>query len=282
MSTEWIEKAQEFYEKHAGGVGSRGRILNNSDLALLQTSQFVCAYRPRGILSGFLMIHPDIPFAVYLYPPSSKLKAQRIRLRMNPCIHEKGMILSAYICNTPYKQNKKLVIEDLIYANGTNVWNSQGFIQRWKLLKTYMEHLCDDPYFQDFTISFTSYMSIKTASLAEPSNDSILEFVPCEPRGGLKRLIWVPTRSTAADAVTATENIYHAKRDISLNPDVYILYDTAGTKLGNALLRTLVVSKALREAFVSTPEYVPVYTQFNKQFDKWEIMGVAEKYRHTK
>jgi hypothetical protein len=69
-------------------------MFNPSDITQLQTSQFVCSYRPRGILSGFLVIHPELQYAVYLPPATSKLQPQRIHVRVNPRILEHGLIAS--------------------------------------------------------------------------------------------------------------------------------------------------------------------------------------------
>jgi hypothetical protein len=276
----WTETVEEFVGKH--GFGARGkhislsRILNPSDLAQLQTSQFVSSYRPRGILSGFLVIHPQLQYAVYLPPAASKLQPQRFHVRVDPRHMEHGVIASAYL------YNKQLVIEDLVAIDGVTMWLSRGFGDRWVRLKQFIEkELRHDVFLQGGTvITSTSYMSL--GSLAEPPDDKVVEFIPCLG-GGQKRVIWIPDRAAAGKTEPAIGisssgggKILIAKRDASMGPDVYSLYD-GETKLGAALVRTLVASRALRLAFAagSSVDNVRVSVQFVKQFDKWEVLEVV-------
>lgn len=274
----WTETAEEFVGKH--GFGARGkhislsRILNPSDLAQLQTSQFVCAYRPRGILSGFLVIHPQLQYAVYLPPAASKLQPQRFHVRIDARHMEHGVIASAYL------YNKQIVIEDLVAIDGEVVWFSRGFGERWRRLKQFLEsELRQDVFLQGGTgIACTSYMSL--GSVAEPPDDKVVEFVPCGGVGGQKRIIWIPDRAgvkteTGKVGSSSSGKVLIAKRDAGMGPDVYSLYD-GDTKLGTALVRTLAASRALRLAFaVAGVDSVRVSAQFVKQFDKWEVLDVA-------
>jgi hypothetical protein len=277
----WIEKAEEFCSNH--GFGSRGkythlgRMFNSSDLTQLQTSQYVCAYRPRGILSGFLVIHPELQYAVFLPSASSKLQPQRIHLRIDPHLVEHGVILSAYL------YNKQYVIEDLIYIDGAVVWQTRDFNERWKRMKQLLEHeLCNDIHFQGgINITCATYMSL--AALVEPTDDKIVEFIPFTC--GQKRLVWIPERDTirmshASETSSSKTSIrslpvHVVKRDASMGPDVYTLYE-GDKKLGIALVRTLAASRAVRLGLANGAESLRVYTQFNKQFDKWEIIDVPE------
>jgi hypothetical protein len=273
----WVEKAEEFIGKH--GFGSRGkhisisRVLNPTDLSQLPLQQHVCAYRPRGILSGFLVIHPELQYVVYLPPAASKLQPQRFYTRINPRILEHGLIASAYL------YNKQFVIEDLLAIDGNILW-SRSFSERWKLLKQFLENeLRHDPFLQGgYTLTSTSYMPL--GSLVEPSDDKVVEFV-ASASGGQKRMIWIPVRGGASTQATppaannSVKNAHVAKREAGMGPDVYTVYD-GETKLGIALVRTLLASRGLRLAFAaSDAETIRVNTQFNKQFDKWEILDVA-------
>ena len=275
----WTETAEEFVGKH--GFGARGkhislsRILNPSDLAQLQTSQFVCAYRPRGILSGFLVIHPQLQYAVYLPPAASKLQPQRFHMRVDARHMEHGVIASAYL------YNKQLVVEDLVAIDGTTVWFSRGFSDRWTRLKQFFEsEVRQDVLLQGgITITCTPYMSL--GAVAEPPDDKVVEFVPCGGGGGQKRVIWIPDRAhTKAEpaigggAGGGGGKVITAKREAGMGPDVYSLYD-GETKLGAALVRTLAASRALRLAFAGGADSLRVSAQFVKQFDKWEVLDVV-------
>lgn len=268
----WTETAEEFVGKH--GFGARGkhislsRILNPSDLTQLQTSQFVCSYRPRGILSGFLVIHPQLQYAVYLPPAASKLQPQRFHIRVDPRHMEHGVIASAYL------YNKQLIVEDLVAIDGVTMWLSRGFNERWIRLKQFIENeLRHDVFLQGGTvITCTSYMSL--GALGEPPDDKVVEFIPCIG-GGQKRVIWIPDRAAAGKTESAIGGkVLIAKRDASMGPDVYSLYD-GETKLGVALVRTLAASRALRLAFAAGADNVRVSVQFVKQFDKWEVLEVV-------
>ncbi len=275
----WTEQAEEFIGNYGFGARGKhtslGRILNPSDLPQLQSSQIVCAYRPRGILSGFLVIHPQHGYAVYLPPAASKLQPQRFHVRIDPRHVEHGVILSAYL------YNKQLIIEDLVAIDGACVWFNKGFGERWVRLKQFLEKEMRQDVHLHGGMSMTCAAYMPLNGLVEPPEDKIVEFVSC-CGGGQKRLIWIPARgsggSGAVAAVSSGAKVHTAKRETGMGPDVYALYE-GETKLGIALVRTLSASRALRLAFASgasgAAESVRVSTQFNKQFDKWEVLDVA-------
>lgn len=53
-------------------------------------------------------------------------------------------------------------------------------------------------------------------------------------------------------------------------PDTYRLWDTKGVDLGYAAIRSIDLSKLLREAFRSTEE-IPVNIQWVESFQKYEV-----------
>jgi hypothetical protein len=185
-----------------------------------------------------------------------------------------------------YLYNKQLVVEDLIAIGGRTVWQNLPFIERWKRLKHFLEHeFRNDSVLQDgLMLSSTAYFPL--AELVEPPPDKVVEFVACNETGPVhKRLLWIPPRDTPASGAPAgaagamTGGSTHvAKRESAMGPDVYSLYGDGDKKLGIALVRTLVASKALRLAFseVSGDATVRVVTAWNKQFDKWEILDVRK------
>ena len=58
-----------------------------------------------------------------------------------------------------------------------------------------------------------------------------------------------------------------------MGPDVYAVY-RGEERLGLALVRTLAVSKALRLAAGREGSAAPVSAEFNKTFEKYEILGL--------
>jgi hypothetical protein len=284
----WTEMAEEFVAVH--GLGARGkhaalsRMFNpTTDMPTLHSSKLVCAYRPRGILSGFLVIHPQLQHAVYLPPPSAVAgkpqSPMRFWMRLAPSVLEHGMVASAYL------YNKQVVVEDLVYMDGVSVWHTRPFPDRWARLRRWLEQeVRQDVRLQGgISLSCTSYMS--PGALVEPPEDKVVEFVPCDAVGGgrQRRILWIPERGAGTGAgagagavVTAGDATHMVKREAVMGPDVYSVHD-GDKKLGIALVRTLTVSRALRLAFAaagSDCETLRVQTKYNKQFDKWEIMGV--------
>jgi hypothetical protein len=130
-----------------------------------------------------------------------------------------------------------------------------------------------------------------TIPSAVESIESVIEWVPFSPNQ--KRLIFVPERVVSPKAATVppkaatvppkavpvvaskrppvSEPVL-ARRDPA-GPDVYQLW-RGKSHLGQALVRTLAVSKALRTA-VPSDLGIPVSVELNKAFAKWEITGLV-------
>lgn len=190
-------------------------------------------------------------------------------------IENGGLIALAYL------YNKQLVVEDLISIGARSVWQYESFVERWKRLKQFLERdFRNDLVLQDgLALSTSVYFPL--TELVEPVPDKVVEFIACHETGPAhKRLLWIPPRDTpvaSGPTITGGGTIHIAKRESTMGPDVYSLYD-GDKKLGIALVRTLVASKALRLAFseaATGDSTVRVTTSWNKQFDKWEILGTA-------
>ena len=132
----------------------------------------------------------------------------------------------------------------------------------------------------------------RTAKTGPPSSSA-----PSVPTGHSKVLLLrKPPTSTASTASTASTPIatpvssntsvpipikpvmvspdaagFVAKRETLLGPDVFSVW-RGGEKVGLALVRTLAISKALR---LAKEDSIKVNATWNKQFDKWEIQGLA-------
>jgi len=256
------------------------------------------AVRPRGVVSGFLVIQEFcstyVPF---------KGRPEQVRLRVSDEMR-KGTVFMAY------KQQQTLVLEDVIVWKGVLVWTSKTFPERWFLLnKFFTNHVTLDAAFQRLKpVTFVPPTTI-------PAFDakSVLEWIPHAP--GQRRLLFVPngdaepvqtepaalqsvvaerlrvvlsppipvaanTVSTTVTTVTtvtrpqaaATQSVgttILAKRDPS-GPDVFQLW-RGSEALGMALIRTMAISKALR---LAKGEEIPVEAVLNNKFHKWEIINV--------
>jgi hypothetical protein len=282
------------------------RLLQDSDLSIIKSYQGSLSIRPRGVMSGFLVIQEFhtiyIPF---------KGRPEQIRLRLSDDVR-KGTIFMAQ------RTQQGMVLEDVLVWKGELVWTSKTFPDRWSMLRDFFTN-------QVALDSVLQRISVKPATLVATSSipafdaKSVLEWIPHAP--GQRRLLFVPNGEpeyvqvqvpaqvqaqahtqiqkpdvrTAIEEprnilviseeqqitevpeptlaittqITETKSSIVAKRDAS-GPDVFQLWRGAEA-LGMALIRTMAISKALR--LVKTEE-IPVEATFNGKFHKWEIINV--------
>lgn len=306
---EWVAAAEEFMG--AFGWGARGkhlgvsRMFGDGDKVSLSRNAAVVARRPRGLISGFLVILPTGGGAVYVPAIAAKLPPQRFRLRLSPRVSEAGgAIFSAYLSRSASREEpRRCVLEDVLVWEGCDVWGTQPFRVRWsRIMRDFLEnHFLADARLAGGTVfEAAKYQSVAATLLSgEPDERTVLEFVP--DTAGQKRLIWSAMMKTAApkpptlpstpapviknsDVVTTTAAVpkesvgsteFTIKKEAGMGPDVYAVFK--GTeRMGLALVRTLAVSRALRLATTGVGEKsIPVRAEFNKTFEKYEILGVA-------
>jgi hypothetical protein len=310
---EWVSVAEEYCGMF--GWGARGkyigisRMLGDGDKNQLTRGKVFASTRPRGILSGFLTIVPSLGYAVYLPPIAAKIGPQRIRMRISEKRMRSGAIFSAYTT-----RDKRLVIEDVLVWDNQSVWTNTPFEQRWnRLVKEFFtsEYINDVYIQQGLTVEPAKYVSL--AQLKEPDGFSVVEFVPDIPNH--KRLIWMAPKGDAsynnangpresvpraapsngnsantktvaqangnvADVLTTeafTDHTIAAKyvrRETAMGPDVYSVWNKyTKERIGISLVRTLAVSRKLRAV---KKEEIDAVLEWNRQFDKWEIVDVCE------
>lgn len=269
---QWVDIA----ETYAGdqGWGARGkqigisRMLNDSDITNLMNSQYVAALRPRGIISGFLVVVPGTSSFVYLPPVAAKMGPQQIQTRLSTTVKEKGALFSAYMTRDQ-EGARTLIIEDVLVWNDKPVWYYNSFPERWAHLNEFFDqHFIHDTRLQKCTIQPQTYMALQNVGNTEPTAKQVVEFTPIIK--GQKRYIWMPPRVEER----TTEEPLTVRKEVGSGPDVYIVYKGA-TRMGQALVRTLAISKALRTAVPSVDSSAAVQAVFNKQFEKWDIQEVA-------
>jgi hypothetical protein len=286
------------------------RLLQESDLSIIKSYQGSLAIRPRGVMSGFLVIQEFhtiyIPF---------KGRPEQIRLRLSDDVR-KGTIFMAQ------RTQQGMVLEDVLVWKGHMVWTSKTFPDRWSMLKDFFtNHVALDSVLQ--RISVKPATLVATSSIPAFDTRSVLEWIPHAP--GQRRLLFVPNgepelvqvqvqvpaqvpaqvqthtqiqKSDVRKAIEEPRNtlviseeqqitevpeptlaittqITETKSSIiakrdASGPDVFQLWRGAEA-LGMALIRTMAISKALR--LVKTEE-IPVEATFNGKFHKWEIINV--------
>ena len=271
---DWVATAEEFCGSY--GWGARGkyigvsRMFTDADKSALTRSKLVASHRPRGILSGFLAIVPALGYAVYLPPIAAKMGPLRIRMRVSEELKNEGAIFSAYVTRG---SERAMIIEDILVWKNKSVWFTTEFAERWNSIMNMfvVQEWKNDPVLQNIPIRLATYTSIQHI-VDEPDEATVIEFVPNAPNQ--KRLIWIPPKdspvaSSTANPTTAGSTLT-ARRESSMGPDVYSVW-RGEERLGIALVRTLAVSRALRSASESTP----IHATWNKQFEKWEILGTV-------
>ena len=281
---DWVAVAEEYVGKN--GWGARGKVLgisrmysdNGADKALVRKEKVVASIRPRGILSGFLAVVPNLGYAVYLPPIAAKMGPQRFRLRLSPALLTDGAIFSVY-----FNRVKQLVIEDVLTWQGAPVWHTKPFKERWKRIVADFinNHYKPMLELQGIEIVLAQYMSVNElqAQIQESDTNTVVEFVLNGANS--KRIIWIPPKveptpvtQTVKDS-TPGETVFKLKKE--MGPDVYSVW-RGEERLGLGLVRTLAISRALRLADL---ENITVAAIHNKQFDKWEIQSVLTEAKKT-
>ncbi len=245
--------AHTFLSQHGWGIQGKlgiSKLLQPTDVESLKTMKAVAAYRPRGVLSGFLAI---MPTQAVLVPPGKS--PQQVRMRLREEIWRDGAILSAYLDGTD------IVLEDVLVWRGKSMWDL-GFEERWKTMQDFVGAWKPDPVLQGCGIHVARYMALQ--DLQEPEERQVIEFVPLGPR--MKRMVWIPTEEMQGTT-------WIAKRERLVGPDIFSLWSTAGEKQPTlALVRTLAVSRALH---CHPVDEFKVQSIWNKRFGRWEIMSIC-------
>jgi len=271
---DWVAATEEYVGNN--GWGARGKTLgisrmyseNGADKALIRKEKVVASLRPRGILSGFLAVVPNLGYAVYLPPIAAKMGPQRLRLRLSPAVLKDGAIFSAY-----FNRHKQLVIEDVLTWQGSPVWHTKPFKERWEriIADFAANHFKSMLELQGTEIVLAQYTSVNQLQAQEPDANHVVEFVL--NGANTKRIIWIPPKvEPATQAVKETvsdTDVFKVKKE--MGPDVYSVW-RGEERLGLGLVRTLAISRALR--LVNLDE-IQVIAEHNKQFDKWEIKSVV-------
>ena len=277
MEQDWVAAAEEYVGNN--GWGARGKTLgisrmyseNGADKALIRKEKVVASLRPRGILSGFLAVVPNLGYAVYLPPIAAKMGPQRLRLRLSQAVLNDGAIFSAY-----FNKSKQLVIEDVLTWQGAAVWHTKPFKERWERIVADFaaNHFKPMLELQGTAIILAQYTSVNQVQAQEPDVNQVVEFVLNGPN--TKRIIWIPPKIEPAPTTqpakepTPGADVFKVKKE--MGPDVFSVW-RGEERLGLGLVRTLAISRALRLANL---DEIQVVAEHNKQFDKWEIKTVIE------
>lgn len=270
--------AESYIASYGWGASGKhmsiGRILADNDVAHLSRGRYFTATRPRGLLSGFLAIVPnDTGRGVFLPNPLARTAPMVLRLRLSDAVRAQGAVFSAYVT-----KDRQVYVEDVLVWNQTPVWSTRTFSDRWEMLRSFFaDHFTQDEALQGGAkVCPVVYGTLHDIQQTPPMPNTVVEFVPNAP--AQKRFIWLvpaaaPAQAPAAAPAAAVAPML-AKKDTGAGPDVYSVW-RGEERLGQALVRTLAVSRALRLAMSDASIAVPVRGEWNAQFGKIEILAVV-------
>ncbi len=264
-----IQAAQAYLTRFGWGAQGKSlgitRMFQEADVAALKSLKAVAALRPRGVLSGFLVIAPPspqtpTPICAFFPPVTGKQQPFVIRMRLAETLAKEGAIFSAY------SDNGDIVLEDVLAWRGKALFQTAGFEERWRRVGEMLEMWVADEALQGCGIRFMEYMSLaELMALQELGERQVVEFVPLA--AATKRMVWVPTEESAKTTV------WHARREALVGPDIFSLWSDKGEKQPHlGLVRTLATSKMLR---LHPVDEFRVNAAWNKMFERWEILGIA-------
>jgi len=270
-----------------------------------QTQKIFVAQRLGPVPSGFLILRSDSPV---IYWNTKTGSAHIVKICFDRRQLEK--IGSVVFSATYYGNERKMILEDVLYYNGSLTWNMNTFTERWGLMKNICKNILkpDISGIQGFELEVVKLQSlsswIETAAVEEKSA-FMWEFIIDKPR--TRRLLWreyavpVERRDLQKDVTsmsimprnqvtamlpqtpqtTATPSKLFAtiEKDTLLNlPDSYVLYAADHKPIGSAALKKLTISLALRAATsTAAPSTVTkVHVQYNDTFKKYEVLEVVD------
>lgn len=292
------------------------RMLGDGDKNQLTRGKVFASTRPRGILSGFLTIVPSLGYAVYLPPIAAKIGPQRIRMRISEKRMRSGAIFSAYTTrdrklviedvlvwdnqsvwtNTPFEQRWNRLVKEFFTSEYINdVYIQQGLtVEPAKYVSLTQLKEPDGFSVVEFVPDIPNH---KRLIWMAPKGDASYNNAngPREIVHRANNTHSVAQAKTATQAKTdgntngsdggvanvATEAFTdhtiaakYVRRETAMGPDVYSVWNKdTKERIGISLVRTLAVSRKLRAV---KKEEIDAVLEWNRQFDKWEIVDVCE------
>jgi hypothetical protein len=229
--------------------------------------------------SGLVVIWPAKKCCIYISGdvPTHKRPEPRIallRLRIDPQFLAADSGLTVFSA-TLSSARRRLTLDDTLMWKGRRILDTETFSKRWGRAVQWVEHYCllDPRLMGGIEIEMARW-----ESLDHLRSEQSWELQPDEV--GRKRFLWIANHSapstpqgappTSVAPVLDGPLVAHATRDTG--PEQWMLHAGDGTALGRALIRTLVVSTAMRSA----KGVVSVEVSWNSTFGKWEILGISD------
>lgn len=250
--------------------------------ALKRNTWFVMKRSAENIRPGLVVVWPAKKCCVYISgdAPTQKRPEPRtalLRIRIDPQFLAEGTGLTVFSA-TLSSSSRRIILDDTLLWKGRRVYENEIFSKRWKRAVQWVEHYCLlDPRLMGgleiVMARWESLNSLRPEHAWELQSDEV----------GRKRYLWIannsapcsPPKETAptSSVPVLEEGPLIAKATRDSGPEQWLLASGDGSALGKALIRTLVVSAAMRS--IKTPS-VLVEVTWNSIFGKWEILGVSD------
>jgi hypothetical protein len=257
--------------------------------------------------SGFLIIRPDSP-AIYWNTKTGSAHIVRLMFDRRQLERVGSIVFSA----TFYGNERKMVIEDILYYNGSLTWNTLGFLERWNIMKNVCRYILkpDTSEIQGFSTTIAKLESLATwCEKTDHSSIYMWEFVLDKPR--TRKLLWRPEGHVQTPQQQQQPHqpqlqqlhqqphqphqqphqphqqphqpqqqqlIAQIEKDTLLNlPDSYLLFAANHVQIGAPAVKKLAISLAIRSALASAP-HCNVRVEFNQIFKKYEVVELVDTH----
>jgi len=237
--------------------------------------------------SGFLIIRPDSP-AIYWNTKTGSAHIVRLMFDRRQLERVGSIVFSA----TFYGNEQKMVIEDILYHNGSLTWNTLGFLERWNIMKNVCCYILkpDTSEIQGFSTTIAKLESLATwCEKTDHSSIYMWEFVLDKPR--TRKLLWRPEGHVQTPQQPQQPQlqqpqqqphqqqlIAQIEKDTLLNlPDSYLLFAANHIQIGAPAVKKLAISLAIRSALASAP-HCNVRVEFNQIFKKYEVVELVDTH----
>lgn len=245
------------------------RMYNDSDLDSFSKYKYFAKYRPRGILSGLLVIKNNKTPIEFIQPNRPKLS---IRLRIHESFTEKGpAIFLAYLQKNKSDDFQTLMIEDLLLYENKNLFQTMSFDERWKIVNNFFTSTSPKLFTADSIISnnikvecsvYYSLFELPKPEELKEFNNPILEMVPNNKN--MKKIIILLEKEEHS-------KVFIAERILGKGPDLFYLKKEGTEEYLEkiAAIQKLTISKELRK--LTTAKVKCIY---NEKFEKYEIIEI--------
>ena len=249
--------------------------------------------------SGYLILRSGSP-TIFWNKKTGSAHIVRIPIQRRDLEKVGSIVLSA----TYYSNERKMVIEDVLYYNGKNLWTESSFTKRWPVLKNISQTILKpDSASQGFELTIARLESLETW-LKRDTYDDVFMWEFTIDKASTRRLLWQPIKPVAKPnmqqshvnnevkpkpILTPTPSltpihtlkplqrlIASIEKDTTTTlPDSYILYASDHSQQGSPAVKKLTVSLALRSALTSG-QSCKVEVNYNENFKKYEVTEIVD------